>query len=288
MDANLEDNLKEFAKAFDRKVSKCRIFDANVCAWNIEPERPWELVPVAGFPFTLRTAGKFGNQRFEAMANAEYIALFLRSDLPIDAFSVNQPDKNAAPFYGQPRAVDRVLRMPKNQKRYAVFTPNGSLSAKQESLLDADEFRALLEGLQLADDESVHVSGSGLEIYLRGRSVDLLRKTVGLGAALLNALGATEAPAELSQVEDLPKAFQPLVPLMRKWAIGDDIERESLIEDSEASELSDLVAAVAPYMVAIDGYLNSFRDRPLNSSAIKLGRLAEVTAEARRRLEATT
>jgi hypothetical protein len=242
-------------------------------------------VPLTGSPFTLRTAGDFEHHRFKAMANAEYIGLFLCSDTSIAPFSVNRPDKNAAPFYGQSRPVDRVLLMHKNKKRYSVFTANGSLSAAQEALPDTSEFRDLLEGLQLADDESLHVSRSGLGIYLRGRSVDSLRGSLALGAALLNALRDREAPAEPSQIEDLPEAFQPLAPLTRKWAIDDDIERESLIEDSEASELSDLVAAVGPYMDAIDGYLNSFGDRPLNSSAIKLGRLAEATAEARRRLE---
>jgi hypothetical protein len=290
MSVNQEDNLKELAKAFDRKVSKCRIFDANVCAWNKKSERPWELMPVVGSPFTLRTAGNFGTYRFEAMANPEYIALFLRSDLSIASLSVNQPDKNAAVFYGKSRAIDRALLVHRNKKRYAVFTSTGSLSTMQEALLDANEFRNLIEALQLADDESIHVSGGGLALYLRGRSVDSLRGILALCAALLNALNPEKMPAaaDVSQIEDLPEAFRPLAPLVHKWAIDDDIERESLIEDSEVSELSDLIAAVAPHMAAIDGYLNSFGDRPLNSSAIKLGRLAEATAEARRRLEVTT
>lgn len=277
--------LRAFAQAHSGRVTKCRIFDANVCAWEKQQGKPWELVPADGTPLALRTASTFGSRRVEAMANPDYIALFLHADLRMAPLSVNRPDENAALFQGRFRAVDRVLLV--ENSRYEIFTPTGTLSVAQESLLDNVGFLNLVEALRLSGDEGLHISSDGYRIYLRSRSAELLERIVGLGVTSLDEIRDQNRADEAQQIDCLPEAFRSLAPFVRKWAIDDDVARESLIGNSDASELIRLVDALSPYMAAIDDYLDSFGDQPLDLPAMKLGRLAESVAEARRRLEVT-
>jgi hypothetical protein len=40
--------LKELAKRFKGKLSRCEVYDANVCATRTVADRPWELIAVTG------------------------------------------------------------------------------------------------------------------------------------------------------------------------------------------------------------------------------------------------
>lgn len=276
---NPEVALRELAKSYRRRVSDCRAFDANVCSWEVKPKRPWELIPVTGCPFTLKTQLTIRGQKLDAKANNEYLGLFLEADIEIDPLSLNQPERNTAYLNVLYHAAGHVIV---GNKSYPVFTLGGSLSATQLALLNSDTLRGLVQNADLQVDESLHVSAGGLRIYIHYRSVDSLQRILNLGTTLVSQMRASEESPELEQ---LPKRFQPLNSLLQKWATSDDEAREALIEAADRSDLLDLIAAVSPHMAAINAHLDSFGDQPLDPSAIKLSQLAEVADEVKRLLE---
>jgi len=80
----------------------------------------------------------------------------------------------------------------------------------------------------------------------------------------------------MSNIAALPNEFQDLQPLVDKFAISDDVEREAKMESATAAEKQRLVDSVSPRFDAINAYLDEHDD----DSAHMLGRLAEAAAEA--------
>jgi len=213
------------------------------------------------------------------MANSQYFALFLKAEIDMDLLSVGQPNRNAVSFYGN---YSRAATLLVGKTSYPALTLNGSLSAEQQAMVNSEALRDLVGQIELRDDESIHFTRSDLSIYLHYRPVELLLRTLELGKVLLQRIGGDEQDDHLDQ---LPEAFQPLIPLIQKWSTSDDTERNSLVEDARSNELVDLVTKVSPHMNAINAHFDSFAERPLDSPAIKLAQLAEIADEARRRLE---
>lgn len=85
-------------------------------------------------------------------------------------------------------------------------------------------------------------------------------------------------------LKKLPVDFHHLIPLIQKWAIADDSDRDDLISPTTGS-LQKLVDQVQPYLTKIDSYLDSYGGRPLTPEAIALGKLAESALEAKGHLE---
>src|SRR3954470_23086524 len=44
--------LQQLAGLFGGKLSRCRIYDANVCSFQPLSDKPWVLTPVSGKPFS--------------------------------------------------------------------------------------------------------------------------------------------------------------------------------------------------------------------------------------------
>jgi hypothetical protein len=78
---------------------------------------------------------------------------------------------------------------------------------------------------------------------------------------------------------NIPEDLRPLIPLLKKWCVADDSEREQLMEETSARQKANLINAVYPHMVSINKFLDSFGDEPLSHEAILLGNLAELTSE---------
>lgn len=276
LQGNPEVALRELAKAYRRKVSACRAFDANVCFWRVERERPWELIPVTGSPFLLKTGFNHQNRKVHAMANSEWIGLFFERNTEIVPLSINKPATN---FYGPYHHTGRVKA---GEKTYPVFTKDESLSEAQQAFVDSGQLRDLIEHIDLQTDERILINGGSLSIYLHFRPADFLQRALDLVAALSDDLETKEQSPAL---EELPDELRILATLVCKWATGDAVAREVLIESASRSELADLISSVSPHVAAINAHLDSFGDRPLDSSAIKLGQLAEAADEAKRFLE---
>jgi hypothetical protein len=60
----------------------------------------------------------------------------------------------------------------------------------------------------------------------------------------------------------LPDDLQPLSPLIRKYAVGDDVGRGEIIEQSSTDDLRQLVATTEPRWDAINAYLEENMDPP--------------------------
>jgi hypothetical protein len=78
----------------------------------------------------------------------------------------------------------------------------------------------------------------------------------------------------------LPSDLQPLAPLIRSWAIGDDEERSARLAAASDAELQELRDAPQSHWDAINAYLdeNITSDEPYE--AIVLGSFSEAAMEA--------
>jgi hypothetical protein len=79
--------------------------------------------------------------------------------------------------------------------------------------------------------------------------------------------------------ERLPPDLRQLVPLVEKWAVGDDVEREALLAAGSPDELRHLVETVSPLSPRINAYLDSFASGEMPEEAAMIGRLAEAVSE---------
>lgn len=86
----------------------------------------------------------------------------------------------------------------------------------------------------------------------------------------------------------LPGELEPLAPVVREWAVGDDVKREAKHESASTEALKAYWDAVAPHFAAINAYLdeNVASDEPYE--AIVLGTTAEGALEAALEIERRT
>ncbi len=78
----------------------------------------------------------------------------------------------------------------------------------------------------------------------------------------------------------LPDEFADLIPLLAEWSTADLALRADQLCSATPPALSSLTGRVLPRLPAIDAYLNSFGDRPLDEPARRLLRLAECALDA--------
>jgi hypothetical protein len=84
----------------------------------------------------------------------------------------------------------------------------------------------------------------------------------------------------MMDLSKLPEEFHPLIPYIRRWAVGDDVERSDREEAASTEELQELSHAVWPKMPAINAYLDMVdKEPPYSNEAAALGRLAECVCE---------
>jgi hypothetical protein len=79
--------------------------------------------------------------------------------------------------------------------------------------------------------------------------------------------------------KNIPQNLRSLVPLLKKWSIADDGEREQLLEETSERQKKILVNKVKPYMTEINSFLDSFGDEAQSHEAMLLGNLAELISE---------
>jgi hypothetical protein len=77
----------------------------------------------------------------------------------------------------------------------------------------------------------------------------------------------------------VPANLKPLLPLLKKYSLSDDAEREELIDKMKKSQKIKIIKTVEPLMHEINHYLDSFKDSPLSEEAILIGNLAELVSE---------
>lgn len=77
----------------------------------------------------------------------------------------------------------------------------------------------------------------------------------------------------------IPEELRDLIPVLKKWAISDDQEREEKVTKAAKGTLTRLVNRVTPKMEAINRYLDSFGDEPWSEEAAMFASLAELVSE---------
>lgn len=210
----------------------------------------------------------------ELLANENCLRISVKGKFAGGVFSVNAQEKIG--FNSQLAAIQL--------EGYPVFTTDGKLSLAQSNLLRNPSLRGFIAQTGLRKGESLHFFTNAVHLYL-------IRPTESRVLAAIDDMVKLADPAELEVVhpncQRLPAQFQGLLPLIEKWALDDDSERQDLLNRASTTSLRALVTAVDPYVQVIDSYLNSFGDNPLPYEACALGRLAECAVEAKRYLETT-
>jgi hypothetical protein len=78
----------------------------------------------------------------------------------------------------------------------------------------------------------------------------------------------------------LPPDLQPLVPLIRRWATGDDEERSTRLAGASDDELRELSDAPSKLWDSINGYLTEYVASDEPYEAIVLDGFAQAAMEA--------
>ncbi len=264
------DDLATIAAGVKTKLQRIACFNANVPG-----------------PFDSECSFRYQGYRVKWSTNGEILCLELLGISISLAFAVGQPDRICL--------FDRPMRLTIGRSRLRIFKDRFSQSPEQ--WLSSRPNGAAIEELSLGHGESLHVYRNSLVVYYRPRGYEgnwrLLEKLYELAKLL------PEEKIELAEGEELvdglefspsrlPDAFQHLAPLIRKWAIGDDVKRVEKEERASKKQLKMLIDAVWPQLAAIDAYLNSVENEtPYPNEAILLGWLAECAAEVKVQMDGT-
>jgi len=266
--------LRSLAREFKGRVSQCDLFDANICTCRYEPDQPWKPIPIEGAPLSKRAHFTCRARKIKLFSNHTYINIRIEGSFEIRPFSINLKIRIG---YRSAYASD----IQSLHTKLPIFTEDGLLSEIHKRVLDRPELIALLNCAELQNGEGLVLSGGEIDIYLLKPEFDKARRVIEKAIDLADAEQISENKLDLTQ---LPAQFHPLIPMIRKWAVADDIDRGDLLESSSHRALKRLLAAVEPYLMSIDSYLDSFIEPSVADAAAALGCLAETAAEIRQKL----
>ena len=188
------------------------------------------------------------------------------------AFSINIPDK----LFGFVTAA-RIVDFPYN----VYFSDDDDISPSEnvDFKVFMNPFLSKIKELLLAEDEGVFYYQNWINIVLNPSRnlIAILDYTIDLIGN--NSLIFSKNNKERIYKKNIPENLRPLVPLLKKWSIPDDSEREQLMEETSEKQERNLVKKVNPYMPKINAFLDSFGDEALSHEAILLGNLAELISE---------
>jgi hypothetical protein len=164
---------------------------------------------------------------------------------------------------------------------YKVFS-NESLS----NPLSDNEFKAFwnifslkITELNLYENESVFITGYNVSLVLNSQRNLII--SINDSIDIINSHLSIFYKTKIERIfkKNIPENLRPLIPLLKKWTIPDDSEREQLMEETTEKQKKKIVNKVYPYMTEINEFLNSFGDNPLSHEAILIGNLAELVSE---------
>jgi hypothetical protein len=263
--------VRQLAQQVGTKTKPINLYDRNVCLGERVAGRPWESVVLSGEVFCLQLRYLHEGRRVRIFANRQFVNASIAGSFNVGAIlSVNQ--QNAVELM---RPAGNCLI---GGRRYPLFTKSGHLELKHEMLLAHPMLAALLESSCLRIGESLHFFDDEITIYLDKPTLARLREAV---ARMTGLAAAIQVPEKEMDLASLPLQFHPLIPLIKKWGVADDGERERFLSEQSSVARKRFVEAVAPYLHSIDSYLDSFGERQPSEAAAALGRLAECAVEAK-------
>jgi hypothetical protein len=263
--------LRALAKAEKRPVRSVNVYDPDVCGdFDLNAALEGAEPPPDRFRHEVRLS--VAERRFAIRASDRYLAIDVRGDFSAGLFSINRPSMLIA-FYGE---IRRSLAI----GEHSVYTRHND---PDPPALQRPGVREAILALRLEPDEIVNVYGNGVSVCLRPRPQQPLIGILQLLAKLANELPADESrPVPLGE---LPSEFRPLIPLIRKWGIGDDADRTERLERASRRQLQTLVRRVSPLFQSINAYLDDCSGNG-SYAAAALGSLAQAAVEAKLILEA--
>ena len=265
--------LAELAMRFRGKMASTNILDANVCRWTHPAGKSWESTVVSGEAFSKQLRLVHRSHKVTILANSRFLAVEVMGSYPIQPASINEENAN----YHLLKPA-KPLRL--DHKQYSLFTKSGTHEPSHKRIFEKTVFLKLIRDLDLRPKESLHFMTDSIAVYLDRPSFSRVVTSI---ENLIELAVDIEAPAEELDLRVLPVQFQPLIPLIRKWAIADDSDREDFLASLTKKALAAFVRDVEPYLSSIDSYLDSFGGE-LPEAACALGRLAEAALEAKRAL----
>jgi hypothetical protein len=187
------------------------------------------------------------------------------------SFSINNPERVCL-FNKQISAANFPYRI-------FISNLNNNPFADVNFQIFWNTFSLSTEKLGLSKDESIFVYGNQISI-----AVTPIRNFKSILEEFIDLIENNPSifiknTKENIFKKNIPENLRPLVPLLKKWCILDDNEREQLVEETSQKQKQKLVKTVWPYMVEINSFLDSFGDEPLSHEAILMGNLAELVSE---------
>jgi len=258
--------LKQTAARLRSRVVGVKLYDPNVGVSGVDWRDALESRKAKPDWFSHQTKVTTDGWNVTLRSNDRFVAVDLRGNFSsVTPFSVNRADRIV--LTGE-KPAGRI-----GTRRWPVFS-----QARVPTLLKQRHVEKAIEAFNLSDDESIHVYGNGVTVYVQPKSVQQLLAVVSKTTALVRKLPTDEEhPLDVS---DLPAEFSTLMPLIRKWGVSDDVARAERLARASSVRLRALVMAVAPYFESVNAHLDTFRRRAMPASAAALGALAECASEA--------
>ncbi len=193
--------------------------------------------------------------------------------------SINNPDKLSS--------IDRLIQIKDSPYQLYLFKESYNdfiKGHKYDPFLSEyfqlfwKSFSIQIKQLELLEDETLSIREDGLFFVLRsGRNLSLI---VNDAISLIkNNTNIFKRISKKILSKNVPENLRILLPLMKKWSISDDAERDRMIKKTGERQKKSLISTVEPLIEEINVFLDSFDDRPLNEEAMLLGNLAELVSE---------
>lgn len=269
------DTIRQLAKQFEGRTSSINVVDTNVCKWTYPPDRPWEATITSGEVFSRQLGFLYRGRKVRIFANSRFLEVEAIGSFGIQRLSINRVNQNDPMLL--PAEPVKI-----NRRQYLSFAGSGTHPSSHKNLFARSSFTELVRELNLQNEESLHFTAGSISVYFDRPSPSRVASILDY---LINVARDVETQEEQLDLSNLPVQFHPLIPLIRKWAIDDDSDRQNFLETSSVTTLRALVDDVEPFLHAIDSYLDSFRGTPPSEEACALGRIAECVVEAKRQLE---
>jgi hypothetical protein len=199
-------------------------------------------------------------------AEVYLLGLNINSDL---AFSINNPEK----IFLYNKTINLV------NAPYKVYASDVDYNPLKNEFVRAfwESFSDKIKTLQLSENESIFFYNNYISFALNPTRnlIQILDDMIDLVSSHVRVFTKTN----IISSKNLPDNLRLLLPLMKKWGITDDVEREQLIEKTGEKQKKKLISAVDPLMKEINEFLDSFKEQPLSEEAMLLGNLAELVSE---------
>lgn len=248
--------LQALAKIVKKPIETCNYHNSNAPSETFTRSLTYSKTPY----------------KIRVYASNRYLLIEIRGFLSSFCFSINKPDHI---LFLEDKYLDIQIGKDNlpiySDKRFAT-----NLSQFKEWILSSQNKKSL-ELVNFQPDESLHFAKNSLDLYMRPRPANEVLVIIDALYQLVNNLPKyKEGPVDLKK---LPVEFHKLIPLIRKWDVSNDVERNERLTQLSIKEKESLYQKVKPYFHKINQYLDSFGDKPLPEEAISLQNLGEVAAE---------